>query len=90
MSEANTARNLVIGIVVAAAGTVIGGLLIPPVGAFFGALWRLVGTLASAMWSILTVAVPLWVVLLAIGGIALQALRRRNEDRPAAPAAGSG
>src|SRR2546430_4856298 len=81
------------GVAIAAAGTLLGSLLLEPVRTFLGAALHAVTRVAIAVWHGLTASVPIpvWVLLLAAGAlVALVARRRGGERRPVGVEAGIG
>src|SRR2546428_11555795 len=81
VGDTHPVRN---GVIVATAGTLLASLLLEPVRAFLGSVWRLVTAAPGAIWGVLTASVPVWVLLATAMAVALIARRARARG-PAIP-----
>lgn len=80
MSDSHALRTTVVGGTIAA---LLASLLLEPVRAFLGSVWRLVTAAPSALWGLLTTSVPLWALVAVAGVVALVARQvRRRGLRP--------
>jgi hypothetical protein len=69
---------------IATAGTLLASLLLEPVRAFLGSVWRVASAAPGTVWDVLTASVPVWVLLLTAVVVALIAKRARARA-PAIP-----
>ena len=86
MPEKHTVRTVFI---ITTAATLLGTLLVPPVQDFVGAAWRVVKVISGAIWHVFTTPVPVWVLLVAVGIVALLVWRAGQRAEPSESAPGS-
>ena len=82
MSEKHGLRNTIVGGTVAA---LLASLLLEPVRAFLGGVWRLIAAAPGAIWDVLTTSVPVWALLVVAAVVALIARRTGRRAGPIRP-----
>ena len=86
MPEKHTVRTVFI---ITTAATLLGTLLVPPVQDFVGAAWRIAKVIAGGIWHVFTAPVPVWVLLVAVGIVALLVWRAGQRAEPSESVPGS-
>jgi hypothetical protein len=79
MPEKHTVRTVFI---ITTAATLLGTLLVPPVQDFVGAAWRVAKVIAVGIWHVFTAPVSVWVLLVAVGIVALLVWRAAQRASP--------